>query len=46
MDADSGRVLYSKDMNDRKLIASTTKIMTTLVALENAKLTDKYIVGG
>lgn len=29
MDADSGRVLYSKDKNDRMLIASTTNIMTT-----------------
>ena len=45
MDADSGRVLYSKDKNDRMLIASTTKIMTAMVALENAKLSDSYIVG-
>ena len=45
MDADSGRILYSKNKNERKLIASTTKIMTTLIALENAKLTDKLKVG-
>lgn len=45
MDADSGRVLYSKDKNDRMLIASTTKIMTAIVALENAKLSDSYVVG-
>ena len=45
MDADSGRVLYSKDKNDRMLIASTTKIMTAIVALENAKLSDTYVVG-
>lgn len=45
MDADSGRVLYSKNQNEQKLIASTTKIMTSIIALENAKLTDKYIVG-
>lgn len=29
MDEDTGRVLYSKNMNRKKLIASTTKIMTT-----------------
>ncbi len=45
MDADSGRVLYSKDMNERKLIASTSKIMTSIIALENGNLNDKYIVG-
>lgn len=38
MDYNSGRVLYEKDMNERRLIASTTKIMTTLIALENSKL--------
>lgn len=45
MDADSGRILYSKNKSERKLIASTTKIMTTIIALENAKLTDKLKVG-
>jgi D-alanyl-D-alanine carboxypeptidase len=45
MDAYSGRVLYEKNMNERKLIASTTKIMTSIIALENGNLNDKYIVG-
>ena len=45
MDADSGRIFYSKNKSERKLIASTTKIMTTIIALENAKLTDKLKVG-
>lgn len=45
MDADSGRILYSKNKSERKLIASTTKIMTTIIALENAKLSDKLKVG-
>lgn len=45
MDADSGRIIYNKNKGERKLIASTTKIMTTIVALENAKLTDKLKVG-
>ena len=45
MDADSGRILYSKNKSERKLIATTTKIMTTIIALENAKLSDKLKVG-
>lgn len=45
MDADSGRVLYSKDADKRMLIASTTKVMTAIIALENASLNEKYTVG-
>ena len=29
MDADSGRILHAKNITEKKLIASTTKIMTT-----------------
>lgn len=36
IDADSGSVLYQKDADVRLPMASTTKIMTALVALENA----------
>ena len=32
LDAATGRVLYEKNADDRSLIASTTKIMTALVA--------------
>lgn len=35
VDAESGRVLYEKDVNTRRLIASTTKLMTALVAVES-----------
>ena len=35
MDAASGRVLYEQNAHDRRLIASTTKLMTALVALES-----------
>lgn len=38
MDIDSGRILYEKDANTKRLIASTTKIMTALLALESNKL--------
>jgi len=34
MDADSGRVLYEQAADDKRLIASTTKLMTALVAVE------------
>ncbi len=34
LDADSGRILYAKDANTPRAIASTTKLMTALVASE------------
>lgn len=37
MDVDSGRILYQNNANEKKLIASTTKIMTFVVAYEYAK---------
>lgn len=40
LDADSGRVLYGKNENDIRAMASTTKIMTLIVILENASLDD------
>ena len=35
MDADSGRVLYEENIHQRRLIASITKLMTALVAVES-----------
>ena len=40
MDADSGRVLVGKDAQNPMPMASTTKIMTCIVTLENAQLED------
>lgn len=40
MHADSGRVLYEKNADERMLIASTTKIMTAIVVLEHCELDD------
>lgn len=40
MDADSGQVFYEKNANTRLPMASTTKIMTALCAVELGKLTD------
>ncbi|MBA4372390.1 MAG: hypothetical protein C0402_05960 [Thermodesulfovibrio sp.] len=40
MDAETGRLLYAKNPDLRLLPASTTKLMTALVVLERAKLSD------
>lgn len=40
----SGRVLYNKAMRDRLPPASTTKILTTILALEYGKLDDEFTV--
>ena len=40
MDADSGRVLYGKNEEQIMPMASTTKIMTCIIALENGNLDD------
>lgn len=40
MDLDSGRVLYERSADTRMLIASTTKILTALVAIRDGNLSD------
>lgn len=45
MDAKSGRVLYEKNGDRQALIASTTKIMTALVVLNNANIDTTVTVG-
>ena len=44
MDMDSGRVLYESKSNKKSLIASITKIMTAIVAIESGKLNDMVVV--
>lgn len=44
MDAESGRILYGKNEEDVLPMASTTKIMTLLVALEEGNLEDVVTV--
>ena len=44
MDLDTGRVLYGYNTNEPKLIASTTKIMTALVAIEKGNLDEEIEV--
>ena len=41
MDADSGVILYAKDMEAKHYPASITKIMTALVALDNCDLNEE-----
>ena len=45
MDINSGRVIYEKNKDQKQLIASTTKIMTAIVAIENGNLNKKVKVG-
>lgn len=40
IDAASGRILFEKDAHTKRGMASTTKIMTALVAIENLRLDD------
>ena len=44
MDVDSGRVLYEHNADAKMLIASTTKILTALVAIEEGELSDTVTV--
>ena len=44
MDAVTGQVLYEKDAYSKQYPASTTKIMTALVALEQGNMTDTLIM--
>ncbi|WEG11423.1 D-alanyl-D-alanine carboxypeptidase [Pullulanibacillus sp. KACC 23026] len=38
MDQDSGRVLYGKNIHQKRRIASITKVMTAILAIESGKL--------
>lgn len=44
LDADSGRVLYGKNQSEQMAMASTTKIMTLIIALEQGDLSKKVTV--
>ena len=43
VDAETGRVLYEKDAHTQRLIASTTKLMTALVAVESTPDLERVI---
>lgn len=44
IDATSGKILYEKEAKKRMYPASTTKIMTAILAIENCKLSDTATV--
>lgn len=44
MDAPTGRVLWEKNSHRKLAMASTTKIMTAIIALENANMNDSVTV--
>lgn len=44
MDADSGRILFGKNEKEQMPMASTTKIMTCILALENGNMEDVVTV--
>ena len=44
MDADTGRILYGKDAFTKRPMASTTKIMTCILALEQGNMKDEVPV--
>lgn len=44
IDANTGEILFEKNMNDKMYPASTTKIMTAILAIENGNLDDKVVV--
>lgn len=44
MDADSGRILFAKNGQEERAMASTTKIMTCILVLENGDLSEEITV--
>lgn len=45
IDNNTGRILYENNAYEKRLIASTTKIMTAILTIENAKLNKRIKVG-
>lgn len=44
MEQESGRVLYEKDAHKQLRIASITKIMTSIIAIESGRMDEKVVV--
>ena len=45
MDMDSNRILYSENIHDRRSVASISKVMTCIIAIESGKLFDEVEIG-
>ncbi|MGF7011874.1 D-alanyl-D-alanine carboxypeptidase (penicillin-binding protein 5/6) [Lachnospiraceae bacterium PF1-21] len=44
MDADTGAILYGKNIDEKEFPASITKVLTALIAFENSGLTDSVTI--
>ena len=45
MDMDNGRILYSKDINHQQSVASISKIMTAVLAIESGRMDEMVTIG-
>ncbi len=45
MDIDSGRIIYSNNIHNVRSVASISKIMTAIVAIENSNIKKEVIIG-
>lgn len=45
MDTDTNRILYSKNIDEQRSVASISKIMTAVLAIESGKLDDIVTIG-
>ncbi|MBE6139510.1 MAG: D-alanyl-D-alanine carboxypeptidase [Firmicutes bacterium] len=45
MDMDSNRILYEENIHEKRSVASISKIMTAVVAIESGKLDDIVVIG-
>ena len=45
MDIDSNRILYEENIHNVRSVASISKIMTAVIAIESNKLDDKVLIG-
>lgn len=45
MDMDSNRILYAENIHEKRSVASISKIMTALLAIESGKLNDEITIG-
>ncbi len=44
VETQSGKILYQKNQNEKLPIASLTKIMTVIIAMENSKMNSTFVV--
>lgn len=45
MDQDSGRILYAENIHEIRSVASISKVMTAILAIESGKLKNKVTIG-